>query len=272
MLHEPGTYHAMALHPMPFDTLHCSEPQAPSAIRERSITIIGKIPYTEGLPCEPRTLLPGYDTGVMCMLIVLFLIITANFRHYTTFIKTFAQNLFSVRNRANAFDEHHTMSETRVLISLIMLVCVCEGILMFSALSLSFPITDTFLAVGSFTALTMLYYMWQLVIYRMVGYAFTSHNHAIQWIKGFNASQSLLGIILVIPALLVLFNPGIAPLCISIGILLYFIARIIFIAKGFRIFYNNSFSLMYFILYLCSLEIIPPILMYKTALFLIPIL
>lgn len=265
-------HYAPALPLMPFDTLHCSETEAPSAYSERSITVTGRIPYTEGLPCEPRTLLPGYDTGVMCMLIVLFLIITANFRHYSTFIKTFAQNLFTVRSRANAFDEHHTMSETRVLVSLIMLVCVCEGILVFSALSLTHTISDTFLTIGAITAATSIYYLWQLAVYRMIGYAFTSANHSTQWIKGFNASQSLLGIVLVIPALLVLFNPGMAPLCVSIGILLYFIARIIFIAKGFRIFYNNSFSLMYFILYLCSLEIIPPLLMYKAALFLIPIL
>ncbi|MDE5596138.1 MAG: DUF4271 domain-containing protein, partial [Muribaculaceae bacterium] len=39
-----------------------------------------------------------------------------------------------------------------------------------------------------------------------------------------------------------------------------------FIWKGFSIFYNNIFSLVYFILYLCALEIIPLIYVFQLAL------
>ncbi|MCH5320108.1 MAG: DUF4271 domain-containing protein, partial [Paramuribaculum sp.] len=41
------------------------------------------------------------------------------------------------------------------------------------------------------------------------------------------------------------------------AMVLYVLARIMFIVKGFRIFYTNSASIVYFILYLCSLEIVP---------------
>ena len=100
------------------------ENMAPSSAMERGMTITGKIPYTEGIAPIARRELPGYDSGVMTLLICLFLFITLNLRHYSTFLKTFAQNLFSVRKRANVFDERSTMSETRVLASLILLTCV----------------------------------------------------------------------------------------------------------------------------------------------------
>ncbi len=227
-----------------------------------------RVAYAEGIAPQPRAQLPGYDSGVMTMLIVLFLIITANCRHYSTFIKTFTQNLFSVRKRANVFDDNQTMSETRVLLSLIALVCVSEGILLFSAINfhdaggLSMNVFST---IGAMTLLAVVYYVWQLLAYRTTGYMFSTRTGTRQWLKGFNASQSLLGLGLTVPAVLSLFNPGATPLLLYISLALYGAARIIFICKGFRIFYSNYGSILYFILYLCTLEIIPPVLCYRLA-------
>lgn len=254
------------------DTTMCREADAPWSAREQAIVHTGRILYTEGIEPEPRKELPGYDSGVMTLLIAVFLFLSFNIRHYSTFIKTFTQNLFSVRNRANVFDERNTMSETRVLFSLIILLCVCEGILLFTTLTANGYSGETFSDVLMLSGLAAAYYAWQLVAYRTVGYVFTSPARSTMWIKGFNASQSLLGITLVLPALLALFNPGAANWLLSLSATLYIIARIIFISKGFRIFYRNFFSLIYFILYLCSLEIIPLIIIYKAAYLLTSIL
>jgi len=42
---------------------------------------------------------------------------------------------------------------------------------------------------------------------------------------------------------------------------LYLVARLIFIIKGIRIFYSNLTSIVYFILYLCAVEIVPVVVM-----------
>lgn len=253
------------------DTTLCFESEAPSSAAEKAVTYQGVVPYTMGIPGQPRKQLPGYDSGVMTLLIGVFLLITVNFRHYSTFIKTFTQNLFSVRSRANAFDERSTVSETRVLVSLISLLCVCEGILLYDVMSIYHPLqtTRTFAAVGSLSLLAAVYYIWQLVAYNTAAYIFNTPQGRSLWIKGFNASQSLLGLTLAVPAVLSLFNPSLTPLLLSVSLVLYVMARLIFIFKGFRIFYKNSFSWLYFILYLCTLEIIPLILTYKAAIFII---
>ncbi len=250
------------------DTLHCREQEAPLAWSEGLHTAHGKAAFYEGLPPAPRVQLPGYDSGIMCMLIVMFLFVTTNFRHYSTFIKTFAHDLFSVRKRANVFDERNTMRETRVLISLVLLVCMCEGILIYSAISIPQPVTiPAFVSIGTLSIITLGYYLWQLAAYKTVGYVFAGTTKSGQWVKGFNASQCLLGITLFIPAMVTLFYPGFAGPITIIAITLYICARVIFIFKGFRIFYNKSFTLVYFILYLCALEIIPLIFLYKLSLF-----
>lgn len=252
------------------DATVCREADAPCSAAEARQCVIGRIPWTEGLECTPRAQLPGYDSGVMALLMGVFVIIALNFRHYSTFLSTFTQNLFSVRQRANAFDEKSIVSEARILASLILLTCVCEGVIGFSAVTLTTGLTPPpFKAIGAISLLALAYYLWQIAAYSIVGYSFTSAPRRKLWLKGFNASQFLLGITLSVPALAILFNPQLGPWLIALAALLYFLARVIFIIKGFRIFYNKSFALLYFILYLCSLEIIPLIIISNAATFLL---
>ena len=251
------------------DTYTLPEDMAPGSVSERAITYTGKVPYTEGISPISRRELPGYNSGVMTLLVAVFFFITFNIGHYSTFLKTFAHNLFSVRRRPNMFDDRSTMSETRVLVSLILLTCVSEGILSFTALTTINDIkSDNFHSILILSGLALVYYLIQYVAYRMVGYIFTTKKRAQMWMKGFSSSQALLGLTICAPALFSLFVPSAQKTILIVSLLLYITARIIFISKGFRIFYHNLFSLVYFILYLCTLEIIPLILIYKASLFL----
>ncbi len=228
---------------------------------------VGRVGYTLGLPAVQRPMLPGNDAGVICLLIVAFMFLSVNFRHYSTFLKTFAQDLWKVRRRENAFDEH-TVSETRVTTSLILILCLAEGIIFYSAISVFYPSVPVFtsIAVCSFAAVVLYFIMF--VAYRIVGYTFTSADNTRQWLKGYRASQCLLGMVLAVPAMVVLFNPGVERWVVGFALAAYVLARIIFIFKGFRIFYVNTFSLIYFILYLCALELLPPLIMCKAATYL----
>lgn len=251
------------------DAYTLTEDMAPSSVSERAITYIGKVPYTEGITPESRRELPGYNSGVMTLIVGVFLFITLNIGHYSTFLKTFTHNLFSVRRRPNMFDDRSTMSETRVLASLILLTCISEGILLFVGLTtFTNIVSDNFYSVLYLSMLALGYYIVQYIAYRSVGYIFTTKKRAQMWAKGFSASQALLGLTICAPALFSLFIPSAHKLILIVSVILYLIARIIFIFKGFRIFYHNLFSLVYFILYLCTLEIIPLILIYKASLFL----
>jgi len=250
--------------PAPFAATVCPECEAPVSLHEKQMTTLGRVPYTEGILPEQRTLLPGYDSGVLCLLIGVFMILAANFRHYSTFVKNFSYDLWSVRRTDNTFTVR-TVSETGIQASIVLVACLCEGIIINAALTaagLSTPLS-TFPEIASLTVLALLYYLWQLMAYRIVGYVFADKLTARQWLKGFNASCALLGMMLVVPAIVVLFNPGLTSLVAGLGILCYLVARLIFIFKGFRLFYDNFGSLIYFILYLCTLETVPLVLIFR---------
>ena len=63
----------------------------------------------------------------------------------------------------------------------------------------------------------------------------------------------------------ILIFPAFVKTGLIMAIILYFLARIIVIYKAFRIFFNNLQSLLYFILYLCSVEIVPVVLSFAGA-------
>ena len=230
---------------------------------------LGVVPYTQGLPPLERKGLPGYDSGVLCLLIGMFLLLASNFRHYSTFFKNFLGDLLSVRRREKTFGVR-TFSETGVQASIVLIACFCEGIIINSAFverPVIGPVSGEFFVIGARTLMALLYYLWQLAAYGVVGSIFTDKVSARMWMKGFNASQSLLSMLIVVPAVVVLFNPSASHIVIILGLIAYFVARFAFICKGFRLFYDNFGSLLYFILYLCSLEIVPLVLLYRAVLF-----
>lgn len=230
---------------------------------------LGVIPYTQGLPPLERKGLPGYDSGVLCLLIGMFLLLASNFRHYSTFFKNFLTDLLSVRRREKTFGVR-TFSETGVQASIVLIACFSEGIIINSLFTESpavGPVSGEFFMIGALTLTALLYYLWQLAVYGLVGSIFADKVSAKMWMKGFNASQSLLSMMIVVPAVVVLFNPSASGPVIILGLISYFVARFVFICKGFRLFYDNFGSLLYFILYLCSLEIVPLVLLYRAVLF-----
>ena len=243
--------------------------QGPATQAELAGLTLGEIPYTHGLQPMERAGLPGYDSGVLCLLIGMFLLLALNFRHYSTFFKNFLSDLLSVRRREKTFGVR-TFSETGVQISIVLIACLSEGIIINSALPerrAIGPVSGEYAVIGSLTLMAVLYYLWQLAAYGTVGSIFADKVSARMWMKGFNASQSLLSMLIVVPAIVVLFNPSASHVILLMGAIFYFLARLAFICKGFRLFYDNFGSLLYFILYLCSLEIVPLVLLYRAVLF-----
>ena len=114
-----------------------------------------------------------------------------------------------------------------------------------------------------------LFYLVQLAAYGTVGFTFASKSGRREWLRGFNATQALLGITLVPAAVLAVFYPPLTFIAVAVGAGLYLLARLLFIIKGIRIFYDNFSSLLYFILYLCTLEIIPVIFIYECSRYLV---
>lgn len=215
---------------------------------------------------------PLNDTGTMGLIMIVFFFLAISFRHGYKYISDFSHYLFSVRKRQNAFEDH-TVSETQVMIALIANTCLMSGILIYNGINLRYPEFNlsehVFKSVSSLSMLCVAYFLIQMLLYHTLGYVFAYDKEDTRlWLDGFKSSQSLLGLFLFPIVLISLLYPFTTNALLIISILLYICSRLVFIFKGLRIFfYNFSYSL-YFILYLCTVEIVPVFLMCTGAVYL----
>lgn len=174
-------------------------------------------------------------------------------------LKSYRTALWSVRRRQNAFDDIHK-APLRASLILIMLTVVFGGLALYCATPWSTE--PTFAGALCAIGVTAVYYLFQLCAYSTVGYAFSTPAGRSMWLAGFTATQAYTGLSLVVPVLLMLFMPQWRDPLLWVSGALFLAGKIVFIGKGFRIFYHKIRSLLYFILYLCALEIIPVLALY----------
>lgn len=199
---------------------------------------------------------------VMGLMMLVAMAVVLSYRTGYKYLENFVRNMFSTRRRENLFDDH-TVNETKILTALIGLSCVMQGFALMVGVSLAVPslasgiLRSPALSLGLGAAVVLVYYLLQLIVYHVLGYVFTDSISTRLWIDGFKATQSLLGLLLLPVIGVMLLKPELSTPMLLVAAGLYICARLVFICKGFRIFYGNLSSIVYFILYLCSLEIVP---------------
>lgn len=215
--------------------------------------------WTTGYTPRPRMINPAGHSIVLGLLSTLFVACLLAYSYFGRALGYFVNDLWSLRRRQNAFDESAPGRRT-VQVLLALQLAAYSGVLLYAWCHPG-PVADARVALTctlQLMGLAAAYYVFQLCAYTTVAYAFAPDGPAaVQWLNGFNASQGLAGLVLALPTLGIVFYPDAtgAMLCTALGI--YLLARVVFIAKGFKIFYTGYGSLIYFILYLCTLEIVP---------------
>lgn len=208
---------------------------------------------------------PLHDTGSMIMFLLSCLFLITSYRLGNVYISNLMHNMFSIKGKDDLYTDH-TMSDTRIIIALIVNTCLMEGLLLFYGLSWYNPQltlalqSSVFLHVFVLFLSAALFITLQLFLYRLIGFTFSDDRLTELWVGGFLSSQATLGLLLFPIVVITLVFPTTIKLMLTLSIILYILARIVFIWKGFRIFFNNLSSSIYFILYLCAVEIVPPLL------------
>lgn len=211
----------------------------------------------------------GSNDGVsiiMGAIFLLFLIIALRFRNNIKYAVSISRHIIETRARQN-FDD--TVRETSLILMLNILWIACAGIIGFYSIMYYHPeISQADNQVGGILggmAIACCYTVFMWIAYSVVGYVFSDQSHARLWVKGFSASQALMSPAFFIIALLIMCSPVTTPVALFLGITVFLLAKLIFIWRGFKIFFNQFSSWMLFLCYLCSLEIVPLILCYRCA-------
>lgn len=207
-----------------------------------------------GLEPAVRPLLPGFDSGIMTVILACIVVNALVFPTLLRLWREFFKELGRAR-RTNMATEHTAAERWIMFVALVQtllfealaLFCVCnqgQGAHAFQAFLGALLLAGLLMGV-------------QLAGYSLVGYAFAPAGEIRPWLRSFVLTQTMAGYLLVLPALAALFYPMAAHVFCAICLAIYIGCRILFCIKGFTFFYTSPVSLFYFFLYLCTLEIVP---------------
>ena len=196
-------------------------------------------------------------------LILIFVTACVRYRKNTRFFSLMIHDVVNVRERHNAFDD--TLRETSFLWLLNLLWCGAAGVLLYGFVS---PAPLQGFSVGHIAlciALAAAYTIFLTIAYSAIGNIFSDSGKAAMWVKGYLSTQAMEAILLFPIALLLLCLPELSGPLLTAGLIIFIFAKILFIYKGFCIFFTHFASWVLFLYYLCSLEIVPVILTYVSA-------
>ncbi len=216
----------------------------------------------------------GWDlmSWIYLAIALLFCAIGLKFKGNTRYIKSLISDLTDTRMRHNAFDE--TVKETMLLVMLNLMWVICAGIILWVSLTNS-PLSWTVdsarmlenkpIGILLCIAATTGYNAVMMLAYWMVGSVFSDRDHTRLWVKGAAASLGLQALALFPLAMLMMSFPDWNSVVLIISIVIFIFGKIVFLIQGFRIFFAQVSSWLLFLYYLCSLEIVPIILIYVMA-------
>ncbi|MCH5214247.1 MAG: DUF4271 domain-containing protein [Muribaculaceae bacterium] len=219
-------------------------------------------------PAEPAISPQSKSDGfswIVGALILVFAVVCVRIRRNSRYFALMLNDLTEVRERHNAFDD--TLRETSFLWLLNLLWCGCAGVLLYVAVSRSGGAVHA-AQIGICIGVAVVYTLFLTMAYGVVGSVFTSGARASEWVKGYLSSQALGAMVLFPAALLALCMPQWSTAMVVLGAIVYFLAKLLFIYKGFCIFFSQTASLVLFLYYLCSLEIVPVVLACSGAIYL----
>ena len=229
-------------------------------LKADTIQMIVEVPFHAPIPKEGtiRKQTISDSSFVISFLLLLFVIVCFRYRKNFRYIKSLFKELTDVRQRNNIFDD--TIRESSFLFLLNLTYITSISIIFHCSLLNCFPEFSNIpilISFGICFGISILFVLWQLTMYYFTGNIFYDHNSTSLWIKGARASQALAGVILFPFAMISIFYPEWGQTLIIISIIISLLAKFAFIFKGFRIFFTQSSSLMIFLYYLCTIEIIP---------------
>ena len=108
-----------------------------------------------------------------------------------------------------------------------------------------------------FGTASFMFFILRFLIYKLLGYIFNDSVKVSLLLNSLISLTSIRGILILLPVLIAIYYTYSLIFFIKIFIFIYFVIRLIFIYNGVKIFFNGFYSLIYLILYFCTLEIAP---------------
>ncbi len=176
------------------------------------------------------------------------------------------KQFFRQRQRENLFVER-TQTEMRGQVSLIFQTCFLLGVLFFDFTQENqtqvFNLVSPYLLLGTSVGICCIYYLLKISLYSFINNVFFTARQRAQWTQAYLLSVLGLGVMLLpVTLLVVYFDLSYENMYVCVLILLI-LDKLLLIYKSFTIFFGYTFGWVHLILYFCTLEIVPLLMLFR---------
>lgn len=235
----------------------------PQNNEQKAISVLGH----EGIK---KTFTLENEDGVLILLLVCFLFFTRIYKGGILFFKENTRLLFSNRENPNMFTET-TIREFWFNFILLFQNVLLIAIILFD-LFLEFdeysPPKDAFVTILVFISVLSLFIYFKLLFYRFIGYIFVVKEYMKIWIRTYIIVLEMMGMIAFVPTLIMVYSQSFHYILLSFFIILFILSRLILFYRIITFFLRQHVNFLFLIVYLCSVEIIPYIILYQVLIYL----
>ena len=240
-----------------FDDLALQQAATLQTIQEKSHTGIKK----------PFSL--EQDDGIFALLLICFLFFTRIYKGSFSFFKENVRLLFSNKDNVRTFSET-TVTEFWFNFILIFQTILLSSIIIFDVFlesdNYSLP-QHSLITIILFMSTLTVFGVLKYLFYRMIGYLFNVKNRIHLWLRYYLFVFEIVGVIAFIPTLVLVYSQNYHSFLIIFFTALFVISHLILFYKLIIFFLQENVNLLFLIAYLCSVEIIPYIILSEVLVF-----
>lgn len=208
------------------------------------------------------------DSKLFLLILVLFSLGLLGYMRIKSsrFLKTIFKGLFSHHESRKLFTTVNIRNSIHSVM-LDLLFSINMGILIYEVASMMMSVRGYLFSLAIFTGSVVavaFYFLTKNFLYRLVGYIFSTKEETNEYLFFVGIVNKTYGIVIT-PILIILpFTTGSATyITIGVAIALYGFLYLIQLFRALKIILKKAISLFYYILYLCTLEILPFIIAYR---------
>lgn len=206
------------------------------------------------------------DNFVTIVLLLSFFLVVWVISRSRTFLEHSAKDFFHPRQRENLFAER-TENELRGQLFLVFQTCFVLAVLFFDCTQELqqevFNQVSPYKLLGVSTFGFCIYYGLKVGLYNFVNAVFFNREQQKQWAEAYMLTVLALGVSLFPVALLVVYFDLSFTHLIWVTAILYAVDKLLLIYKAYHIFFHYPFGWVHLILYFCTLEVTPALILWR---------
>lgn len=210
------------------------------------------------------------DDGIFALLLICFVFFTRIYKLGFSFFKENMRVFLFPRKRQSTFNET-TSTEFWFNFILVFQSILLASIILFDYFletNQSYTPSHSFYTIVLFIAVISLFLFLKFLIYKLIGILFNIKEAIGLWIKNYMLVLEMMGIIAFIPVLVLVYSQNYHDYLLVFFIFLFITSRLLLFYRLITFFLEQRVNFLFLIAYLCSVEIIPYIILYQVLIFL----